>query len=111
MRIRFLVRSSMVVKGTKATCKFYSLIVLLLASSDCISQWFDMAMYLTSLPPYVDCRRIAPTILLDVPQDSLIMQEEIFGPLLPIVTVGTKTSVSKFFLNEKNAEKKNRYCS
>lgn len=31
--------------------------------------------------------RIAPTILLDVPQDSLIMQEEIFGPLLPIVTV------------------------
>ncbi|KAF9608977.1 hypothetical protein IFM89_012316 [Coptis chinensis] len=31
--------------------------------------------------------KIAPTILLDVPQDSLIMQEEIFGPLLPIVTV------------------------
>ncbi|XP_050365008.1 aldehyde dehydrogenase family 3 member H1-like isoform X2 [Argentina anserina] len=31
--------------------------------------------------------RIAPTILLDVPQDSLIMNEEIFGPLLPIVTV------------------------
>ncbi|KAL6208300.1 hypothetical protein ACLB2K_019251 [Fragaria x ananassa] len=31
--------------------------------------------------------RIAPTILLDVPQDSLIMQEEIFGPLLPIITV------------------------
>ncbi|XP_077213407.1 aldehyde dehydrogenase family 3 member H1-like [Tasmannia lanceolata] len=30
---------------------------------------------------------IAPTILLDVPQDSLIMTEEIFGPLLPIVTV------------------------
>lgn len=31
--------------------------------------------------------RIAPTILLDVPEDSLIMQEEIFGPLLPILTV------------------------
>ncbi|KAL5993158.1 Aldehyde dehydrogenase 3 member H1 [Asimina triloba] len=30
---------------------------------------------------------IAPTILLDVPQDSLIMNEEIFGPLLPIITV------------------------
>lgn len=31
--------------------------------------------------------KIAPTILLDVPEDSLIMEEEIFGPLLPILTV------------------------
>ncbi|XAR55560.1 Aldehyde dehydrogenase (NAD(P)(+)) [Bertholletia excelsa] len=31
--------------------------------------------------------RISPTILLDVPEDSLIMKEEIFGPLLPIITV------------------------
>ncbi|KAG0485198.1 hypothetical protein HPP92_009277 [Vanilla planifolia] len=31
--------------------------------------------------------KIAPTILLDIPDDSLIMQEEIFGPLLPIFTV------------------------
>ncbi|GMH00710.1 hypothetical protein Nepgr_002549 [Nepenthes gracilis] len=31
--------------------------------------------------------KIAPTILLDVPEDSLIMSEEIFGPLLPILTV------------------------
>ncbi|KAI3460568.1 hypothetical protein Pfo_017231 [Paulownia fortunei] len=31
--------------------------------------------------------KIAPIILLDVPDDSLIMNEEIFGPLLPIVTV------------------------
>lgn len=31
--------------------------------------------------------QIAPTILLDVPEDSLIMQEEIFGPLLPVMTV------------------------
>ncbi|KAM6542055.1 hypothetical protein CsatB_006502 [Cannabis sativa] len=31
--------------------------------------------------------RIAPTLLLDVPRDSLIMSEEIFGPLLPIITV------------------------
>ncbi|KAM7255896.1 hypothetical protein ACFE04_011637 [Oxalis oulophora] len=30
---------------------------------------------------------IAPTILLDVPSDAAIMQEEIFGPLLPILTV------------------------
>ncbi|KAJ4945340.1 hypothetical protein NE237_016300 [Protea cynaroides] len=30
---------------------------------------------------------IAPTILLDVPEDSHIMNEEIFGPLLPIITV------------------------
>ncbi|KAK7282715.1 hypothetical protein RIF29_11704 [Crotalaria pallida] len=31
--------------------------------------------------------RIAPTLLLDVPRDSLIMSDEIFGPLLPILTV------------------------
>lgn len=31
--------------------------------------------------------KIAPTLLLDVPQDSLIMNEEVFGPLLPIITV------------------------
>ncbi|XP_020593337.1 aldehyde dehydrogenase family 3 member H1-like [Phalaenopsis equestris] len=31
--------------------------------------------------------KIGPTLLLDVPHDSLIMQEEVFGPLLPIVTV------------------------
>ncbi|KAF8726322.1 hypothetical protein HU200_019784 [Digitaria exilis] len=30
---------------------------------------------------------IAPTLLLDVPLDSAIMKEEIFGPLLPIITV------------------------
>ncbi|KAL3840025.1 hypothetical protein ACJIZ3_024616 [Penstemon smallii] len=31
--------------------------------------------------------KIAPTTILDAPDDSLIMNEEIFGPLLPILTV------------------------
>ncbi|XP_010437650.1 PREDICTED: aldehyde dehydrogenase family 3 member I1, chloroplastic-like [Camelina sativa] len=31
--------------------------------------------------------KISPTIVVDVPEASSIMQEEIFGPLLPIVTV------------------------
>ncbi|WJX47802.1 Aldehyde dehydrogenase 3 member I1, chloroplastic [Trifolium repens] len=31
--------------------------------------------------------KIAPTILLDVPEDAMVMQEEIFGPILPIITV------------------------
>lgn len=31
--------------------------------------------------------RIAPTILLNVPYDTALLNEEIFGPLLPIVTV------------------------
>ncbi|CAN1168890.1 Aldehyde dehydrogenase family 3 member I1, chloroplastic [Linum perenne] len=34
-----------------------------------------------------DRLKIAPTIVLDPPQDSQMMQEEIFGPILPIVTV------------------------
>lgn len=31
--------------------------------------------------------KIAPTVILDPPDDSLIMNEEIFGPLLPIIIV------------------------
>ncbi|KAK9950232.1 hypothetical protein M0R45_005733 [Rubus argutus] len=31
--------------------------------------------------------KMAPTILLDVPEDTQIMNEEIFGPFMPIVTV------------------------
>lgn len=31
--------------------------------------------------------KIAPTILLDIPQEAMVMQEEIFGPILPIITV------------------------
>ncbi|KAM3308726.1 Aldehyde dehydrogenase [Capsicum baccatum] len=42
--------------------------------------------------------KIAPTILLDVPHDSLIMKEEIFGPLLPIITVN-KVEDSIHFIN------------
>lgn len=36
---------------------------------------------------YVQCRYIEPTILVDPPLDAEIMTEEIFGPLLPIITV------------------------
>ncbi|KAG5528977.1 hypothetical protein RHGRI_029589 [Rhododendron griersonianum] len=36
--------------------------------------------------------KIAPTILLDVPEDSLIMEEEIFGPILPILTCLSRAS-------------------
>lgn len=42
--------------------------------------------------------KISPTILLDVPEDSLIMKEEIFGPLLPIITVN-KVEDSIQFIN------------
>ncbi|OAY23513.2 aldehyde dehydrogenase family 3 member H1 [Manihot esculenta] len=57
--------------------------------------------------------KIAPTILLDVPRDSLIMNEEIFGPLLPIILVnkieesfdlinsGTKPLAAYLFSNNK----------
>lgn len=34
-------------------------------------------------------RKIVPTIVVDAPEDALIMQEEIFGPLLPIKTYST----------------------
>ncbi|XP_061360008.1 aldehyde dehydrogenase family 3 member I1, chloroplastic-like isoform X2 [Gastrolobium bilobum] len=31
--------------------------------------------------------KISPTIILDAPEDSMVMQEEIFGPIMPIITV------------------------
>ncbi len=36
-----------------------------------------------------DTRKIAPTMLLDVNDDMTVMQDEIFGPILPIVTYRT----------------------
>ncbi|XP_053561238.1 aldehyde dehydrogenase family 3 member A2 [Bombina bombina] len=41
-------------------------------------------------------RYIAPTILTDVKPDSKIMQEEIFGPLLPIISVGNVDEAIQF---------------
>ncbi len=35
-----------------------------------------------------DARYIAPTVLREVPEDAPVMQEEIFGPILPVLTYG-----------------------
>ncbi|KAM9801269.1 aldehyde dehydrogenase family 3 member A2-like [Neosynchiropus ocellatus] len=43
---------------------------------------------------------IAPTVLKDVPPQSRLMQEEIFGPLLPIVTVSDMDDAISF-INER----------
>ena len=31
-----------------------------------------------------DCELIPPTVLLDPPDEAMVMREEIFGPLLPV---------------------------
>lgn len=42
----------------------------------------------------------APTVLKDVPPHSRLMQEEIFGPVLPIVTVSDMDDAIRF-VNER----------
>ncbi|XP_022976768.1 aldehyde dehydrogenase family 3 member H1-like isoform X1 [Cucurbita maxima] len=66
--------------------------------------------------------QIAPTLLLDVPRDSLIMTEEIFGPLLPILTVdkvedsfevvnsGSKPLAAYLFTNNKKLKEQFVAC-
>lgn len=44
-------------------------------------------------------RYIAPTILVDVKPTDKVMQEEIFGPILPIVTVENAYEAIKFINN------------
>lgn len=39
---------------------------------------------------------IEPTVLVDVTSDDLVMQEEIFGPILPIVNVNNAFDAIKF---------------
>jgi acyl-CoA reductase-like NAD-dependent aldehyde dehydrogenase len=43
-----------------------------------------------------DERYIAPTILTNVPPDSPVMQEEIFGPILPVIEIDTIESAIEF---------------
>lgn len=45
-------------------------------------------------------RYIEPTILLDPPLDSEIMNEEIFGPILPIITVRIFSTIIQDYLLE-----------
>jgi aldehyde dehydrogenase (NAD+) len=41
-------------------------------------------------------QRLEPTIVLDPPADSPVMQGEIFGPILPVVTVGSLDEAIRF---------------
>ncbi|MBN3273099.1 AL3A2 dehydrogenase, partial [Polyodon spathula] len=41
-------------------------------------------------------RSLTPTVLLDVPPHSRVMQEEIFGPVLPLVSVGSVDEAIRF---------------
>jgi len=39
---------------------------------------------------------ISPTVIVDVHESDIVMQEEIFGPILPIVTVdGVEEAIAK----------------
>ena len=44
----------------------------------------------------VDAKHVEPTIIVDPDPDSKIMQEEIFGPLLPVITVESMDEAVEF---------------
>jgi acyl-CoA reductase-like NAD-dependent aldehyde dehydrogenase len=44
-------------------------------------------------------RYIAPTVLVDVSPDSPIMQEEVFGPILPVLEIGSVEAVIEWVNN------------
>ena len=44
------------------------------------------------LKPATHIRNFEPVLLIDVPEDALVLQEEIFGPILPIVTANSVTA-------------------
>ncbi|MEB0031196.1 coniferyl aldehyde dehydrogenase [Undibacterium sp. RTI2.1] len=48
-----------------------------------------------------DARKLAPALVLNVTPDMRIMQEEIFGPLLPIVTYDGNVKVAIDFVNQR----------
>ncbi|KAK6296376.1 hypothetical protein J4Q44_G00325180, partial [Coregonus suidteri] len=48
-------------------------------------------------------RYIAPTVVKDVPPHARLMQEEIFGPLLPIVTVSDIDDANPLHQREREA--------
>lgn len=45
-------------------------------------------------------QRIAPTVLIDITQKSPVMQEEIFGPILPLINYESIDEVIKFIQNK-----------
>jgi len=44
----------------------------------------------------VDAKHIEPTVIIDPSADSKMMQEEIFGPLLPVITVESMSEAVEF---------------
>jgi aldehyde dehydrogenase (NAD+) len=44
----------------------------------------------------IDNRYIAPTVLRDVDLDDPVMREEVFGPILPVLKIGTLADVHRY---------------
>jgi coniferyl-aldehyde dehydrogenase len=52
--------------------------------------------------PAVGARRFDPVALVDVPQDARVLHEEIFGPILPIVTAADTTDAITYVNSKPN---------
>jgi coniferyl-aldehyde dehydrogenase len=52
--------------------------------------------------PSAGARRFEPILLIDVPSEARVMHEEIFGPILPIVTVNNVAAAINFINSKAN---------
>ncbi len=50
--------------------------------------------------PNIEKRKIAPTLITDVPKTAKVLEEEIFGPVLPVLTYGALDEAIQFIRNK-----------
>ncbi|VDK34625.1 unnamed protein product [Taenia asiatica] len=52
----------------------------------------------------VSCKFVQPTVFCDVPECDILMQQEIFGPILPVITINSSEEALKYVSNQQKPQ-------